>query len=281
LTQGRPISFTDGQSLGGSAASPVALFVATRWELAAVRRALPVNHRIDIGGVGCFIGRQAARSYWLIHTGIGPKAAQAAASAVLNRERMALAVSVGFAGALASGAAVADVIVGTRVVSGTFDGLWHESGQPVLCHEGAADAARAAAADIGLEAHTGAVLSVSTVICGAAEKQRLARLTGAIAVDMESAALGTAALAQGVPFAVCRTVSDIVTEDLPLNFNLFLMRSGWMRGIAAIVMRPSSLIGLNRLRRQSRLAADRLTALSSAYAARGFGVAPLNNTERA
>jgi adenosylhomocysteine nucleosidase len=76
-------------------------------------------------------------------------------------------------------------------------------------------------------------------------------------------------------------VSDIITEDLPLNFNLFLMRSGWMRGIAAIVMRPSSLIGLNRLRRQSRLAADRLTALSSAYAARGFGVAPLNNTERA
>ena len=246
-----------------------------------MRRALPVNHRIDIGGVGCFIGRQAARSYWLIHTGIGPEAAQAAASAVLNRERMALAVSVGFAGALASGAAVSDVIVGTRVVSGTFDGLWHESGQPVLCHEGAADAARAAAADIGLEAHTGAVLSVSTVICGAAEKQRLARLTGAIAVDMESAALGTAALAKGVPFAVCRTVSDIATEDLPLNFNLFLMRSGWMRGIAAIVMRPSSLMGLNRLRRQSRLAADRLTALSSAYAARGFGVVPLINTERA
>jgi nucleoside phosphorylase len=114
---------------------------------------------------------------------------------VLNRERMALAVSVGFAGALASGAAISDVIVGTRVVSGTFDGLWHESGRPVLCHQGAADAARAAAADIGLEAHTGAVLSVSSVICGSAEKQRLAHLTGAIAVDMESAALGTAALA--------------------------------------------------------------------------------------
>jgi adenosylhomocysteine nucleosidase len=249
--------------------------------LAAVRRALPVNHRIDIGGVGCFIGRQAARSYWLIHTGIGPEAAHAAASAVLNRERMALAVSVGFAGALASGAEMADVIVGTSVVSGTFDGVWHESGRPVVCHERATDAARAAAADIGLEAHTGALLSVATVMCRAADKQRIARLTGAIAVDMESAALGTAALAKGVPFAVCRTVSDVVTEDLPLDFNLFLMRSGWMRGIAAIVMHPSSLIGLNRLRRQSRLAADRLTAVCSAYAARGFGLAPVINTGRA
>ncbi|MDF2459264.1 MAG: putative Adenosylhomocysteine nucleosidase, partial [Nitrospira sp.] len=279
--QGRPTPLTDGQSLDGSVAGPVALFAATRWELAAVRRALPVNHRIDIGGVGCFIGRQAARSYWLIHTGIGPEAAHAAASAVLNRERMALAVSVGFAGALASGAEMADVIVGTSVVSGTFDGVWHESGRPVVCHERATDAARAAAADIGLEAHTGALLSVATVMCRAADKQRIARLTGAIAVDMESAALGTAALAKGVPFAVCRTVSDVVTEDLPLDFNLFLMRSGWMRGIAAIVMHPSSLIGLNRLRRQSRLAADRLTAVCSAYAARGFGLAPVINTGRA
>ena len=281
MTQCRPTPLTDGQSLDGSVAGPVALFAATRWELAAVRRALPVNHRIDIGGVGCFIGRQAARSYWLIHTGIGPEAAHAAASAVLNRERMALAVSVGFAGALASGAAMADVIVGTSVVSGTFDGVWHESGRPVVCHERATDAARAAAADIGLEAHTGALLSVATVMCRAADKQRIARLTGAIAVDMESAALGTAALAKGVPFAVCRTVSDVVTEDLPLDFNLFLMRSGWMRGIAAIVMHPSTLIGLNRLRRQSRLAADRLTAVCSAYAARGFGLAPVINTGRA
>ena len=156
---------------------------------------------------------------------------------MLNRERMALAVSVGFAGALASGAAISDVIVGTRVVSGTFDGLWHESGQPVLCHEGAADAARAAAADIGLEAHTGAVLSVSTVICGL--QRSSASRASRVPSRWIGAALGTAALAQGVPFAVCRTVSDIVTEDLPLNFNLFLMRSGWMRGIAASSRAPA------------------------------------------
>ena len=49
------------QSLGGFSASPVALFVATRWELAAVRRALPVKRRIEIDGVSCFIGRQAGR----------------------------------------------------------------------------------------------------------------------------------------------------------------------------------------------------------------------------
>ena len=245
-----------------------------------MRRALPVDHRINIGGAGCFIGRQAGRSYWLIHTGIGPEAAQAAATAVLNHERMALAVSVGFAGALASVAAIADVIVATSVVSGTFDGVWHQAGLPVLCHEGAAGAARAAAADTGSEAHTGALLSVATVICRALEKQRLARLTGAIGLDMESAALGTAAIATGVPFAVCRTVSDIVTEDLPLDFNLFLTRSGWMRGIGAIMMCPASLIGLNRLRRQSRLAADRLTAVCSSFAARGFGLSPVINTGR-
>ena len=40
---------------------------------------------------------------------------------------------------------------------------------------------------------------VSTVVCGAAEKQRLSRLTGAVALDMESAAIGTAARSRAFP----------------------------------------------------------------------------------
>jgi adenosylhomocysteine nucleosidase len=185
---------------------------------------------------------------------------------------MSLAISVGFAGALAQAAAIGDVIVGTSVVAGTFDGVWHQQGQPVICHEAAASAARAAAIEMGLEVRMGGIISVSTVMCRAAEKQKIGRLTGAIALDMESAAVGSVAEAQGVPFAVCRTVSDIASEDLPLDFNAFLKPSGWMRGIVAVVKGPSSLIGLNRLRRHSRLAADRLTAVCSAYAQREFGL---------
>lgn len=272
MIHGRPASFPDGQSLGGPSASPVALFVATRWELAALRRALPVDRRIEVAGFDCLVGGHGDRAYWLVRTGIGPEPAAAAASAVLNRQRMALAISAGFAGALSPAAAVGDVIIGTSVAAGMFDGVWTECGPPVVCNDAAVSAAQAAAAKMGMQARTGSVVSVSTVVCRAADKQSMGRATGALALDMESAALGTVASAQGVPFAVLRTISDIAGEDLPVDFNAFLAPSGWVQGVAAVIMAPSSLIGLNRLRRQSRLAADRLMAVYAAYAAQDFGL---------
>jgi adenosylhomocysteine nucleosidase len=281
LIHGRPASFPDEQSFGGSSASPVALFVATRWELAALRRALPVDRRVKIGGVGCLIGRQAARSYWLVQTGIGPKAAATAARAVLNRQRMALVISTGFAGALSPAVAIGDVIVGTSVVPGTFDNCWTQAGPPVVCDNAAVSAVRAVAAGIRLETRTGPLVSVTTVVCRAADKQSVGRLTGAIALDMESAALGAAAREQDVPFAVVRTVSDIANEDLPLDFNAFLAPSGWLQGLAALMIGPSRLIGLNRLRRQSRLAGERLAAVCAAYAEHDFGLSPVGDAGRA
>jgi adenosylhomocysteine nucleosidase len=65
--------------------------------------------------------------------------------------------------------------------------------------------------------------------------------------------------------AILRTVSDLVDEDLPLDFNLFLRPTDWIKGMQAIIGRPSSVEGLNRLRKQSRMAADRLTEWFQRY----------------
>jgi nucleoside phosphorylase len=127
LSQRRPVIIRDAPSSGDSSSSTVVLFAATRWELAAIRRAIPVERRIEIDGVSCFTGRHAGRAYWLVPTGIGPEAADAAASAVLSRHRAALAISAGFAGALMPAAAVGDVIVATSVVSGRFDEAWSQA----------------------------------------------------------------------------------------------------------------------------------------------------------
>lgn len=249
------------------------MFAATRWELGAIRRVMPVEQRLEIDGLSCFAARYAGRTYWLVLTGIGPEAADAAATAILHRQRVALAISAGFAGALMPVAAVGDVIVATSVMSGTFKGTWTEVGTPIPCDETVVRAVQAAAG-IPLTVRSGSVVSLSTVLCGSAEKEHLGRLSGAIALDMESAAIGSVARAQGVPFAVLRTVSDVAREDLPLDFNAFLAPWGWLRGVGAMLIRPSSLIGLNRLRRQSRLAAERLTAVCAACAAHGFGLSP-------
>jgi adenosylhomocysteine nucleosidase len=116
-----------------------------------------------------------------------------------------------------------------------------------------------------LEVIAGRFVSRSHVVCRGEEKRALAAETGAIAVDMESAALAKVARDAAVPFAVVRAVSDRRDEDLPLDFNLFLRPTGWIAGGIACLLRPSSLAGLSRLRTQSRIAAAHLSRFYERY----------------
>lgn len=232
---------------------------------------MPVERRIKLDGVSCFTGRRAGRVYWLVATGIGPEAANKVASTVLDRQETALAVSTGFAGALAPEAGVGDVVVATSVMSGTFDGGWQGSAR-LDCDDNLLRGPQVASASIGVAVKRGVMVSLPTVLGRAADKQHLGRVTGAIAVDMESAAIGLVAKRHDVPFVVVRAISDVAGENLPLDFNVFLKPWGWLRAIGDVIRAPSSVVGLNRLRRQSRLAADRLAVLYDAWAADEFGL---------
>ena len=136
----------------------------------------------------------------------------------------------------------------------------------VLCDEAARAGLLLVAQDAGLVARVGTVVSSGTVVCLAQEKRLLRRLTDATGLDMESAAVAAAAQGRGLPMAIVRTVSDLVDEDLPLDFNLFLRPTDWIKGMQAVIGRPASVEGLNRLRKQSRMAADRLTEWFQRYA---------------
>ncbi|HKP00621.1 MAG TPA: hypothetical protein VJU02_03220 [Nitrospiraceae bacterium] len=237
--------------------NPIAIFAATRWELQAVRRALTTDRVEVVAGVRCHIGQRGNRAYWLMQTGVGPVAARAVAGGVLTAQAMSLVMSTGFACALVP-AQVGDLIVGTEV-SSVQGGTWTVGNDPVFCDEIVCEGLLAVAKDAGLVARVGTVVSSDTVVWQALEKRRLQRLTNAVGLDMESAALAAVAQERDLPMAIVRTVSDLVDEDLPLDFNLFLRPTGWLNGMQALMSRPSSLGGLNRLRKQSRVAADRLT----------------------
>jgi adenosylhomocysteine nucleosidase len=249
---------------------PIAIFAATRWELQAVRRALPTDRVATIAGVRCHIGQSGDRTYWLIQTGVGPEAAGIAARRVLTAQAMSLVMSTGFACALAA-AQVGDLILGTEVSPVDLEGMWMK-GEPLLCDEAVRSGCSAVAQDAGMVVRTGTVVSAPRVLWQAEDKRRLHRLTDATGLDMESAAIASVAREQGMPMAIVRTVSDLVDEDLPLDFNLFLRPTGWPRGIWSLISRPSSFAGLNRLRQQSRVAADRLTEWFQHYAEAGGGL---------
>jgi adenosylhomocysteine nucleosidase len=87
----------------------------------------------------------------------------------------------------------------------------------------------------------------------------MAEMTGAIGLDMESAALAEEAAERQVSFAIVRSVSDLVDENLPMDFNLFMTPADWLKGLAACVAAPSCLGGFLRLRAQMRTALDRMS----------------------
>jgi adenosylhomocysteine nucleosidase len=181
---------------------------------------------------------------------------------------MSLVLSTGFACALVP-AQVGDLIVGTAVSSVHGEGTWTMADDSVFCDEAARAGILIVARDMGIAVRTGTIVSSGTVVWQAEEKRRLHRATEATGLDMESAAVAAVAQEQGLPMAIVRTVSDLVDEDLALDFNLFLRPTGWIKGLQALISCPSSVAGLNRLRKQSQVAGDQLTEWFQRYAETG------------
>lgn len=110
----------------------------------------------------------------------------------------------------------------------------------------------------------GEMLSADRVAVTAAEKRALRNRTGAIAVDMEAAAVQSKAAEWGVRFMCIRVVSDTAADDMPLDFNRFRNADGNFsrtRIALAAMARPfSAMPGLMELdrncRRASRLLGD-------------------------
>lgn len=106
----------------------------------------------------------------------------------------------------------------------------------------------------------GPLMSVDRVVGGAAEKRAL-RASGAMAVEMEAAAVSEAAKARGAPFYCVRVVSDEAGQDLPLDFNRFRNRDGRIskaRVVAGVLQHPGRIPALIKLDRSANRASRAL-----------------------
>ena len=108
----------------------------------------------------------------------------------------------------------------------------------------------------------GRLLTVASLVGRPEEKRRLGERSGAVAVDMESAAVARLCHAAGVPFGCLRVISDDV--DAPLSEALLgVLGAGRVqpgRLTAAVLRRPALIAELLRLGAHTRLAARRLAA---------------------
>jgi len=242
------------------------IFAATPWELKAVQAAFPPGVERCHSGISVSVHWVGAGEYWLAQTGMGLEKARRSANQLLVEQPIDLVVSTGFACALIE-ANIGALLVGLEVVQKTAQGSKSVLTSSMVVSGNERNFALTVIKTMVPPERIGRFVSTDRVVGSAKEKREFAKSTEAIGLDMESAALAAEASRAQVPFIVIRSVSDLLDEDLPLDFNLFLSPTGWLKGVTAVLTTPSSLLGLGRLRRQSAVAAQTLTDFFRQYVA--------------
>jgi len=138
-----------------------------------------------------------------------------------------LVVSAGACGALAPALAVGALVVPT-VVLGPDGTRWPTAPLPRVPGDGA-------------------LLTVAAVVESAAQKARLWMETGALAVDMESAAVMAWARERGVPAAVVRAVSDDAESSIPTALAGAVGEDGRVRPLRAVTAALTRQTSVNAL----------------------------------
>ena len=121
----------------------------------------------------------------------------------------------------------------------------------------------------------GVLFGDGSILATAAAKAALHARTGAVAVDLESAAVARIAARHGLPFAVLRAVCDPAGRDLPRAALVALDgqgRIGALRVAVAILARPGEIPGLIALGRDAARA--RLALITRVRAIGQLGSAP-------
>jgi adenosylhomocysteine nucleosidase len=110
--------------------------------------------------------------------------------------------------------------------------------------------------------HRGRILSVSSLVCSSAEKQRLGAQHSALAVDMETAAVARLCTAHGVAFGCIRAIADDARTCLPAQLPAIFPdgRISLSRLVPALIRSPRLVQDLFRLDRACRHATRQLSA---------------------
>jgi len=188
-------------------------------------------------------------------SGIGPARAAHTAEASLQAGARALLVC-GLAGGLEPGLQPGALVLAEAVADAADGSLW------------GTDAAWRRHARARLpSAHAGTLVSQRTPVCSVADKARLRERFGALAVDMESAAVAIVAARHRVPFLAVRSIVDPASLTLPRAATEALDDAGRLQPLPllkATLYRPGELPDLSRLAVYNRRALRSLRILARA-----------------
>jgi len=218
-----------------------------------------LTHPVPQYGFRALISHEYGPTILLIQSGIGPNKARKNTGQLFADASWDLIISTGFAGDLET-SLIGSVLIGEEVVwdKGIAPHVSSTS-QSIVCHPDWVKFALGINWKEENPLRTGKFVSVDRVLTTSDDKHQMRVDSGAVGVDMESAAIGEVAQEHGAPFLIIRAISDGAYEDLPVDFNLFLRPFGWMTGIMQILRTPKSWKGFLHLYQHSELASRQLT----------------------
>lgn len=182
----------------------------------------------------------------------------ASAAEELALSGMELLISWGTAGALTTGLEAGDLVIPEEIVDDAGHALKTDPtirGQ--LLHR---------LDDCPANIYLGRIYQAAQVVRGSAEKIGLHERYKAIAVDMESAAIGAVAARRGLPFLVIRSIVDTLSAPVPQAVLDCTDSFGTVRTLAlfkALGAHPGEIPGLLRLIAAFRKSAQTLRWIGS------------------
>lgn len=166
----------------------------------AVTFALPQESQDFRRALAAADGRLGGEEIRVVHLGVGPEAAAEKAARLLAETRPRLLVCAGFAGGLDPRLVTGDLVIAENFSS------------PELIANCRPQTAETRGCFVGK------LVSRDAPVESIVDKAALARETGALAVDMETAAVAEACRVAGVPLLAVRVISDPASVPLPVPF---------------------------------------------------------------
>src|SRR5882724_3252481 len=171
----------------------IAITFALPAESSEFLRQLGNKSRADRNGISVVRGTIGHRSIEVIHTGVGENTCRERIGKFLENRQFDFLTSAGFAGSLNHQLEVNDLLVAKNF--STVD-LKHASLSNVSIH----------AANM---------LTVPALIDSGEERERVARESGASAIDMETEFIARACAVHGIPLLALRVITDTPTKPFP------------------------------------------------------------------
>jgi nucleoside phosphorylase len=178
----------------------IAVTFALPAESSKFLRRLGNKSRADRNGIRIVRGTIDDRAIEILHTGVGEKVCRQRLGKFLREQQFDCLISAGFAGALTD-----DLRVGDLLVAKNFSTVELQLAQSSVSN---------------VSIHADNMLTVPALINSGGERERIARESGAAAVDMETECIARVCFAHAIPLLSLRVITDTPGEPFPAPPNV-------------------------------------------------------------